>query len=173
MKLDNLGLPRFADRDIIDLIYKGNKNKIGQIFAESSADVKLFNKIMEDLRGGIQIKEYQPMNIEQEEFDGILQKEWYMPAKYKNLNKEEYLSTIVSVKSPEWKVVSEELAEFKKRNMYPLLQFLVYLVDFMRENKIVWGVGRGSSVASYVLYAIGIHKINPIQYGLDWREFLR
>ena len=57
--------------------------------------------------------------------------------------------------------------------MYPLLQFLVYLVDFMRDNKIVWGVGRGSSVASYVLYAIGIHKINPIQYGLDWREFLR
>ena len=173
MKLDNLGLPRFADRDIIDLIYKGNKNKIGQIFAESSADVKLFNKIMEDLRGGIQINEYQPMNIEQEEFDGILQNEWFMPAKYKNLNIEEYLSTIVSVKSPEWKVVSEELAEFKKRNMYPLLQFLVYLVDFMRENNIVWGVGRGSSVASYVLYAIGIHKINPIQYGLDWREFLR
>ena len=173
MKLDNLGLPRFADRDIIDLIYKGNKNKIGQIFAESSADVKLFNKIMEDLRGGIQINEYQPMNIEQEEFDGILQKEWFMPAKYKNLNIEEYLSTIVSVKSPEWKVVSEELDEFKKRNMYPLLQFLVYLVDFMRENNIVWGVGRGSSVASYVLYAIGIHKINPIQYGLDWREFLR
>jgi len=173
MKLDNLGLPRFADRDIIDLIYKGNKNKIGQIFAESSADVKLFNKIMEDLRGGIQINEYQPMNIEQEEFDGILQKEWFMPAKYKDLNIEEYLSTIVSVKSPEWKVVSEELDEFKKRNMYPLLQFLVYLVDFMRENNIVWGVGRGSSVASYVLYAIGIHKINPIQYGLDWREFLR
>lgn len=173
MKLDNLGLPRFADRDIIDLIYKGNANKIGNIFAESSAEVKLFNKIMEDLRGGIEIKEYQEMNVPKEEFDGILQNEWFMPEKYKKLNIEEYLSTIVSVKSPEWKVVSEELAEFKKRKMYPLLQFLVYLVDFMRDNKIVWGVGRGSSVASYVLYAIGIHKINPIQYGLDWREFLR
>ena len=173
MKLDNLGLPRFADRDIIDLIYKGNANKIGNIFAESTAEVKLFNKIMEDLRGGIQIKEYQEMNVEKREFDFILQNEWFMPEKYKKLNIEEYLSTIVSIKSPEWKVVSEELVEFKKRNMYPLLQFLVYLVDFMRDNKIVWGVGRGSSVASYVLYAIGIHKINPIQYGLDWREFLR
>ena len=173
MKLDNLGLPRFADRDIIDLIYKGNANKIGNIFAESTAEVKLFNKIMEDLRCGIQIKEYQEINVEKTEFDGILQNEWFMPEKYKKLNIEEYLSTIVSIKSPEWKVVSEELVEFKKRNMYPLLQFLVYLVDFMRDNKIVWGVGRGSSVASYVLYAIGIHKINPIQYGLDWREFLR
>ena len=89
------------------------------------------------------------------------------------LNIEEYLSTIVSVKSPEWKVVSEELAEFKKRKMYPLLQFLVYLVDFMRDNKIVWGVGRGSSVASFCLFLIGVHKINPIQYNIDHKEFLR
>jgi len=43
----------------------------------------------------------------------------------------------------------------------------------MRENGIVWGVGRGASVASYVLYLIGVHRINSIQYGLDWREFLR
>ena len=128
---------------------------------------------MEDLRKGVQIKQYEHMEIKPEDLDAVLQGEWFMPEKYKVLNIEEYLSTIVSIKSPEWKIVEEELAEFKKRNMYPLLQFLVYLVDFMRENKIVWGVGRGSSVASYVLYAIGVHKINPIQYGLDWREFLR
>ena len=42
--------------------------------------------------------------------------------------------------------------------------------DFMRENNIVWGVGRGSSVASYVLYLIGVHRIDPTQYGPDWRE---
>ena len=66
-----------------------------------------------------------------------------------------------------------ELAEFENRKMINLLRYMVYLVDFMRENGIVWGVGRGSSVASFVLYLIGIHKINPIQYGLDWREFLR
>jgi DNA polymerase III alpha subunit len=57
--------------------------------------------------------------------------------------------------------------------MFNLLRYMVYLVDFMRENDIVWGVGRGSSVASYVLYLIGVHRIDSIQYGLDWREFLR
>ena len=61
----------------------------------------------------------------------------------------------------------------KKRDLVNLLKFLVYLVDIMRENNIVWGVGRGSSVASYVLYLIGIHKIDSIQYGLDWHEFMR
>ena len=59
------------------------------------------------------------------------------------------------------------------RDMTDLLRYMVYLVDFMRENNIVWGVGRGSSVASYVLYLIGVHKINSIRYNLDWREFLR
>ena len=54
-----------------------------------------------------------------------------------------------------------------------LLKFLHFLVTFMKQNKIVWGVGRGSSVASYVLFLLGVHKIDSIQYGLDWREFLR
>ena len=57
--------------------------------------------------------------------------------------------------------------------MMDLLRYMIYLVDFMRKENIVWGVGRGSSVASYVLYLIGIHKVDSIQYGLDYKEFLR
>ncbi len=57
--------------------------------------------------------------------------------------------------------------------MLNLLRYMVHLVDHMRKNNIVWGVGRGSSTASYILFLIGIHKINSIQFGLDWREFLR
>jgi DNA polymerase III alpha subunit len=43
----------------------------------------------------------------------------------------------------------------------------------MRKENIVWGVGRGSSVASYVLYLIGVHKIDSLYYNLDVEEFLR
>jgi len=75
--------------------------------------------------------------------------------------------------SQEWDRVQEELAAFGERGMYNLLRYMIYLVDFMRENDIVWGVGRGSSVASYVLYLIGVHKIDSLKYNLDWREFLR
>jgi DNA polymerase III alpha subunit len=69
--------------------------------------------------------------------------------------------------------VDEEWLAYQDRNMEDLLRYMVYLVDFMREHNIVWGVGRGSSVASYILYLIGVHKVNSIQFGLDWREFLR
>jgi DNA polymerase III alpha subunit len=43
----------------------------------------------------------------------------------------------------------------------------------MREHGVVWGVGRGSSVASYVLFLIGIHKIDSLYYDLPIDEFLK
>ena len=62
---------------------------------------------------------------------------------------------------------------YADRDLDDLLRYMIYLVDFMRENNIIWGVGRGSSVASYILYLINVHKIDSIKYNLDWREFLR
>ena len=62
---------------------------------------------------------------------------------------------------------------FKERDMVDVLIFLKYLVDTMRENNIIWGVGRGSSVASFCLYLIGVHKVNPLKFNLDIKEFLK
>ena len=69
--------------------------------------------------------------------------------------------------------VDMELNLYKERGLIPILQVLVYVVDTLRKNSLVWGVGRGSSVASYVLYLIGIHKIDSLKYNLDIREFLK
>jgi DNA polymerase III alpha subunit len=43
----------------------------------------------------------------------------------------------------------------------------------MQANRMIWGVGRGSSVASNVLYLLGVHRIDSMFYELDSREFLR
>ena len=69
--------------------------------------------------------------------------------------------------------IAIEMTMFEERKMMNVLRFLIYLVDIMRKNKIVWGVGRGSSVASYVLFLIGIHKVNSLKYNLDIKEFLK
>jgi DNA polymerase III alpha subunit len=69
--------------------------------------------------------------------------------------------------------VGKELIMFQERNLLNLLCFLRYFVATMRENNIVWGVGRGSSVASYVLYLIGVHKVDSVQFDLDYHEFMR
>ena len=108
---------------------------------------------------------------------------WQMPDNYKNMDLRDYLfdqiikrynvkdATVESM--PEWDRVQQELQEFEKRNMIPVLKFLVYFIDTLKENKVVWGVGRGSSVASYVLYLIDVHRIDSIKYDLDIKEFLK
>jgi len=69
--------------------------------------------------------------------------------------------------------VVEELEQYRSRNLYPILRALIYIIDTMRKHKIVWGVGRGSSVASYVLYLLGVHKVDSLKYNLDIKEFLK
>ncbi len=69
--------------------------------------------------------------------------------------------------------VGQELLLFQERNAFNLLRYMKYFVDTLRKNNIVWGVGRGSSVASYVLFLLGVHKINSLYYNLDIEEFLK
>ncbi len=69
--------------------------------------------------------------------------------------------------------VSQELELYIKHGIYDVLHVMKYIVDTLRTNNIVWGVGRGSSVASYVLYLIGVHKIDSIKYNLPIEEFFK
>jgi DNA polymerase III alpha subunit len=118
------------------------------------------------------LQKYIPLDVDQKTFDGVCQSEWFMPEEYKAIDVQNWVLNKCTT-DKEIARASQELIEFKKRDMNNLLCYMIYLVDFMRENNIVWGVGRGSSVASYVLYLIGVHKIDSIQFDLDWREFLR
>ena len=95
-----------------------------------------------------------------------------MPAEYKNLDIVLWLLEQCQTDEQRQRV-GHELLLYVDRNLLPLLQYLKYIVDTMRSNNIVWGVGRGSSVASYVLFLIGVHKIDSIYYDLDVEEFLR
>ena len=69
--------------------------------------------------------------------------------------------------------VCEELLLFEQRDMLPVLCHLIYMVDHLRSQNVVWGVGRGSSVSSYVLFLIGINRIDPLKFDLDVSEFLK
>ena len=60
-----------------------------------------------------------------------------------------------------------ELTMFEERGLFPVIQILIYIIETMRKHKLVWGVGRGSSVARYVLYLLGVHKIDSLKHNLD------
>jgi DNA polymerase III alpha subunit len=57
--------------------------------------------------------------------------------------------------------------------MLDILNVMHYIVEVLRKNNIVWGVGRGSSVACYALYLLGVHKIDSIKYNLPIEEFFK
>jgi DNA polymerase III alpha subunit len=99
--------------------------------------------------------------------------EWNLPDNYKTLNILDHLKNKHELTASQWSRVDMELAEFKQRNLNDLLRFLIYFVDQLRSNNIIYGVGRGSSIASYVLFLIGIHRIDSYRHNLDIKEFLR
>lgn len=111
-------------------------------------------------------------SISVEEFDAQNQINWYMPDSYKELDIAEHVLSLCTT-NEQLQRVGKELLLYQQKNLFDLLKYLKYLVDTMKQNKIIWGVGRGSSVASYVLYLLGIHRIDSIYYDLDPEEFLR
>ena len=174
MKTDSLGIPRFSNKDLVDMIYTGHIDKCHVVLCDQSDDIDKFNNVCEE-QGLPKLQKYIPLDVDEKTFDGVCQSEWFMPDKYKDINVYKYVLSKAHTPCPQHVQdrIWEEMEEFESRGMHNLLRYMIYLVDFMRENSIVWGVGRGSSVASYVLYLIGVHRIDSIQYGLDWREFLR
>ena len=97
---------------------------------------------------------------------------WFMPDTYKQMDIKKFVLDLCKTQE-ELDRVNIELEEYEKRNLIMLLRQMKYIVDTLRKNNIVWGVGRGSSVASYVLHLLGVHKINSIKYDIPLNEFFK
>lgn len=97
---------------------------------------------------------------------------WFIPNSYKDMNIEEWLLENCESQD-EIDRVTLELTLYQKHGMIPVLSAMKYIVDTLREHNVVWGVGRGSSVASYALYLIGVHKIDSIKYSIPIEEFFK
>jgi len=188
LKIDNhkdrYGRVVYNRHDLYEMLYDGEDiSSIEEV--DWHEDFEKYNNAVEKnhLQNSL-FKAIKKLSLDVDEYDKENQSEWFIPEEYKALDIEEWLFAKVMKEkqhagvdfvynSIEWMRVEQELEAYKERGLIPVLRYMIYLVDTMRENNIVWGVGRGSSVASYVLYIIGIHRINSIAYDLDWREFLR
>ncbi len=103
--------------------------------------------------------------------ENIDTKNWYIPQKYKDLDIEEFL--VNQCPKDNYNRLITELELYRKHDMLDVLRTMKYIVDTLRENNIIWGVGRGSSVASYVLFLIGVHKIDSVKYNIPIEEFFK
>ena len=172
MKTDQYGRVLLTTDDMFNYLFEADIPEYDKVQIENIEEIEKFNRIKR--RNGDQLPDLKTpdiLDIDVAEFDKLNQKQWFMPEEYKNMDIEGFI--IHMCPKENYQRVIEELGLFKQYDMMNLLRYLKYLVDTMRSNNIVWGVGRGSSVASYVLFLIGIHKIDSIKYKLDIHEFLK
>ena len=167
--LDKFKRPMTDETVGIEMLYK-NKSFANTEFMESE-DIRLYNENCAEF----DIEKVQILT--DQDFDRI--NTYLIPKHYLDIDVEDYIRRLVpngvdgTDNAEASQRVDMELTEYKARNLYPVLRVLIYIIETMRRNNLVWGIGRGSSIASYVLFLLGIHKVNSIKYNLDINEFLK
>ena len=96
---------------------------------------------------------------------------WFIPREYKEMDIEKFL--VDQCPKENYERLVQEIELYHKNNMIPVLRAMKYIVDTLRANNVIWGVGRGSSVASYALFLIGVHRIDSVKYNLPIEEFFK
>jgi DNA polymerase III alpha subunit len=173
MKLTNFNEVILSEQDLFEGLYSGKITDLGTIFLDNTAICK---KILESVQKNADrvavCKVWAEPKEPMQEWDKKNQEQWFMPEEYRTYDIVDWLYTQCRTKEEKDRV-TDELKLYARHNMIIVLKYLKYLVDTMRKENIVWGVGRGSSVASYCLYLLGIHKVDSIKYELDIHEFLK
>lgn len=172
MKSDQYSRVEITEQEAFNALYTGKINSLENVHLEQDTSISVYNQARSINADKIpELHRLEELDISLEFFDRSNQSNWFMPKDYCP-NLVEMLYGMCNSEEQTARV-NEELELFIQHGMFDLLFYLKYLVDTMRDNNIVWGVGRGSSVASYILYLLGIHKIDSIKYQLDIHEFLK
>lgn len=170
MNLDQYHRRVFDEKEICDILYR-----------KPDADLSLYNlqdpskhntAVNVNYSDLTEISKIVNIDIDPAEWHQQNQNTWHMPIEYQDFDVAEWVLKQCK-NDAELQRAGHELIEYSKKNLLPMLCYLKYLVDIMQKNNIVWGVGRGSSVSSFVLYLLKVHRINSLYYDLDFNEFMR
>lgn len=163
----------FDEQDLCDLVMQGH-DVVGMTGVVVQPDFDI-QRLIQDLEEPGQLATWTfaaNSDITVTDYDAAKQRRWFMPQEYQHMDIAQYLLDLCSTQD-QLQRVGQELLLYQERGLFDLLRYMHYLVNVMRSNNVIWGVGRGSSVSSYVLYLLGVHRIDSMLYDLDIREFLR
>jgi len=161
--LSNMPTTTLVEKDLVELLYQG---KMGLL----TADQELLTAYTTGCRALGQKQIFSVVELPDSVEEAV--KQWNTPQHIEELDLDLYFANKVNTLEEALRVV-EELNLYREKKMIPMLRFMIHLVEIMKDNQIVWGVGRGSSVSSFLLYLVGLHSINSVKYDLDIREFIR
>lgn len=160
----------FSESDVCDLLMQGrDPADLSGMIVDDSVKLNSWPDFLDPAPNLIQQRFH---NCTVSEFHQQQQSRWHMPDQYKNMDIAAHVLGLCTSEA-QLQRCGAELLLYQERDLFNLLKYLKYLVDTMTANDIIWGVGRGSSVSSYVLYLLGVHRIDSMFYNLDIAEFLR
>lgn len=161
-----------SEDDMLDLIYQGKD--VQQVVVNDRSWVDKFNNVSKlfDIQTTLSADMESKLNPKEYVTDCVSVHNWNLPDRYVNMDMYSYLINKCRTDQQRDRV-EMEYDEYERRNMIPVLKFLMYFIDTMRKENLVWGVGRGSSVASYILYLMDVHKIDSLKYDIPINEFLK
>lgn len=172
MNYDKFGRPHTNTKELATMLYQNPTIELSRFFVD---DPDQYNDHVSRLFLEFdKLKRYETINddVTVEQFDELMQGKWHMPKEYMEMDIAAWVLDQCKTDF-ELQRVGQELLLFQERDLFNLLRYMKYMIDTFRKHNIVWGLGRGSSVASYVLYLIGVHKIDSIFYDLNIDEFLK
>ena len=173
MRTDHYGQIILGEQDLVDLMMQGQEVwNMERVIVDHDVDLERAILTVEAPSAMVRWTFPEASDIAVPDWDHVCQQNWHMPDHYKNMDIAALVLDICKTDA-ELQRCGQELMMYQERGLMDLLRYLKYLVDVMRENRVIWGVGRGSSVASFVLYKLGVHRINSLHYELDPAEFLR
>lgn len=166
------GTVTMTPKQVVDYLLTGKSLNTHIYISDIDEDVKKYNVLEPDNK--LLVKE----NIKDFNAD------WNIPEKYKNLDIKKYIHAKLYEECEKLTLsdedvniriarVKQELQIYSKYNLYNIVKALIYIVDKLEENKVIWGTGRGSSCSSYLLYLIKLHDVDSVKYELDIKEFIR
>ena len=173
MKNNKFGEIIMDESDLCHMLMQGREIwQLDRVVLDPAVDLELLIHRLEDPRAVLTWTFPENDDVAVPEFDHVRQSHWFMPDEYKNMDIAKHVLELCSTQQ-QLQRAGEELLLYQAHDLFDLLRYMKYLVDVMRDNQVIWGVGRGSSVASYVLYLLGVHRIDSLYYDLDPKEFLR
>jgi DNA polymerase III alpha subunit len=161
------------ETDLCNLVMQGRAlAELQQVTVDPTVDLESLIHVLEDPGALVTWTFPENSDCSVPDYDAVKQREWHMPEAYKNMDIAAHILGLCRTEA-ELQRCGHELMLYQERGLFDLLRYLAYLVSVMREHQVIWGVGRGSSVSSYVLYLLGVHRIDSMFYDLDVGEFLR
>jgi len=172
MQQDKFGQMIFSEADLCDQLMQDPATKLVGVVVDTPGLLERAAQYLSSFPAFVEWTFPEDQDYSIPKFDQARQDNWHMPDEYKTMDIAAHILSLCKSEA-ELQRCGQELLLYQERNLFDLLRYLKYLVDVMQQNNVIWGVGRGSSVASYVLYKLGVHRIDSMYYNLDVGEFLR